>query len=184
MGRRVLDVRPLRVAAFARLWAAGWVTAVGSQLTAVAVPLEIYGFSGSSADVGLASLAGLVPMVLAARWGGALADVVDRRLMLLATLSELTLPPANRLRVMTTFIGNPTITEALLTALLARGPVLIEGYPGVAKTTLVKAFALTLGPNWMGNLYLFFFVDARGRDVPGGGPPCGPGPSAASCHHP
>src|SRR6188508_2807984 len=43
------------------------------------------------------------------------------------------------------FIGSPTITEALLTALLARGHVLIEGYPGVAKTTLVKAFSSTLG---------------------------------------
>ncbi len=43
------------------------------------------------------------------------------------------------------FIGQPTITEALLVALLARGHVLIEGYPGVAKTTLVKAFSGTLG---------------------------------------
>ena len=43
------------------------------------------------------------------------------------------------------FIGAPAITEALLTALLARGHVLIEGYPGVAKTTLVKAFSQTLG---------------------------------------
>ncbi len=43
------------------------------------------------------------------------------------------------------FIGSPTITEALLVALLARGHVLIEGYPGVAKTTLVKAFSGTLG---------------------------------------
>jgi hypothetical protein len=85
MGRRVLDVRPLRVAAFARLWAAGWVTAVGSQLTAVVVPLEIYGFSGSSAYVGLASLTGLAPMVAAALWGGAIADAVDRRRMLLVT---------------------------------------------------------------------------------------------------
>jgi len=67
MGRRVVDVRPLRVAAFARLWAAGWVTAAGSQLTAIVVPLEIYGFSGSSAYVGLASLTGFVPMVVAAR---------------------------------------------------------------------------------------------------------------------
>lgn len=85
MGRRVFDVRPLRVSAFARLWAASWVTAVGSQLTAVAVPLEIYGFSRSSAYVGLASLAGLAPMVVAALWGGAIADVVDRRRMLLVT---------------------------------------------------------------------------------------------------
>jgi MoxR-like ATPase len=43
------------------------------------------------------------------------------------------------------FIGAPSITEALLTALLARGHVLVEGYPGVAKTTLVKAFSQTLG---------------------------------------
>jgi MoxR-like ATPase len=43
------------------------------------------------------------------------------------------------------FIGSPTITESLLVALFARGHVLIEGYPGVAKTTLVKAFSGTLG---------------------------------------
>src|SRR4051794_5001307 len=43
------------------------------------------------------------------------------------------------------FIGAPSIIESLLTALLARGHVLIEGYPGVAKTTLVKAFSQTLG---------------------------------------
>jgi hypothetical protein len=85
MGRRVFGVRPLRVPAFTRLWAAGWVTALGSQLTAVVVPLEIYGFSGSSADVGLASLTGFVPMVLAALYGGAIADAVDRRRMLLVT---------------------------------------------------------------------------------------------------
>ncbi|MGE0551247.1 MAG: AAA family ATPase [Kofleriaceae bacterium] len=43
------------------------------------------------------------------------------------------------------FIGPPSVTEALLVALLARGHVLIEGFPGVAKTTLVKAFSQTLG---------------------------------------
>jgi hypothetical protein len=85
MARRVFDVRPLRVAPFARLWVASWVTALGSQLTAVVVPLEIYGFSGSSAYVGLASLTGFVPMVVAALWGGAIADAVDRRRMLLLT---------------------------------------------------------------------------------------------------
>ncbi len=46
------------------------------------------------------------------------------------------------------FIGKPSITEALLTALVARGHVLIEGNPGVAKTTLVKAFSHTLGCNF------------------------------------
>src|SRR5689334_12422972 len=43
------------------------------------------------------------------------------------------------------YIGQPETTELLLTALLARGHVLLEGVPGVAKTTLVKAFSKTLG---------------------------------------
>jgi MoxR-like ATPase len=43
------------------------------------------------------------------------------------------------------FIGNSAIVEALLLGLLSRGHVLLEGVPGVAKTTLVKAFAQVLG---------------------------------------
>jgi hypothetical protein len=85
-GRRLLvDGRPLRVGGFRRLWAAGIVTALGAQLTAVVVPLQIYEFSGSSAYVGLAGLVGLAPMAAAALWGGALADVRDRRRVLLTT---------------------------------------------------------------------------------------------------
>jgi MFS family permease len=83
--RLTTDLRPLRSAAFRRLWAAGAVTAVGSQLTAVVVPLQIYAFTGSSAYVGLAGAVGFVPMVVAALGGGACADAVDRRRMLLAT---------------------------------------------------------------------------------------------------
>lgn len=81
----LVDVRPLRVGAFRRLWAAGLVTGLGAQLTAVVVPLQLYGFTGSSAYVGLAGLVGFVPMAAAALWGGALADVRDRRRVLLVT---------------------------------------------------------------------------------------------------
>lgn len=81
----LVDVRPLRAGAFRRLWAAGIVTALGAQLTAVMVPVQIYEFSGSSAYVGLAGLVGLAPMAAAALWGGALADVRDRRRVLLTT---------------------------------------------------------------------------------------------------
>jgi MoxR-like ATPase len=43
------------------------------------------------------------------------------------------------------YLGPPEPVEVILTALVARGHVLIEGIPGIAKTTLVKAFAHALG---------------------------------------
>ena len=43
------------------------------------------------------------------------------------------------------YVGPRSVPELLLITLLARGHVLLEGVPGVAKTTLVKAFASTLG---------------------------------------
>jgi MoxR-like ATPase len=43
------------------------------------------------------------------------------------------------------YIGESDTVELLLIALFARGHVLLEGVPGIAKTTLVKAFARTLG---------------------------------------
>ncbi len=42
------------------------------------------------------------------------------------------------------FIGPDHIVEALMIALFARGHILLEGVPGVAKTTLVRTFAQTI----------------------------------------
>lgn len=79
------DTRPLRTPDYRRLWTAGIVTVVGSQLTVVAVPTQIYALTGSSAYVGLTGLFGLVPLVVFGLWGGAIADAVDRRTLLLLT---------------------------------------------------------------------------------------------------
>lgn len=79
------DTRPLRIPAYRRLWLAGVVTVVGSQLSVVAVPTQIYALTGSSAWVGLTGLFGLVPLIVFGLWGGAIADAVDRRLLLLVT---------------------------------------------------------------------------------------------------
>ncbi|MER5216476.1 MFS transporter [Streptomyces sp. NPDC002838] len=85
--RWAMDTRPLRIPAYRRLWSSTIVTAVGSQLTAVAVPKQIYDITGSSAWVGAASLAGLLPLIVFALWGGAIADSMDRRKLLLITNS-------------------------------------------------------------------------------------------------
>ena len=74
--------RPLRTPAYRRLWTAGIVTVVGAQLTVVAVPTQICQLTGSSAYVGLTGLFGLVPARALRLWGGAIADAVDRRVLL------------------------------------------------------------------------------------------------------
>ena len=79
------DTRPLRNPHFRRLWVANIVTVVGAQLTVVAVPAQIYAQTGSSAYVGLTGVFGLVPLVVFGLWGGALADVIDRRTLLVVT---------------------------------------------------------------------------------------------------
>jgi Transmembrane secretion effector len=81
----VMDTRPLRVASVRRLWASTAVTAVGSQLTAVAVPKQVFDLTGSSGYVGLSGAVALAPLLLFGIWGGAIADAVDRRKLLLVT---------------------------------------------------------------------------------------------------
>jgi MoxR-like ATPase len=43
------------------------------------------------------------------------------------------------------YIGDASAVDLLTVALLSRGHVLLEGVPGIAKTTLVKSFAVALG---------------------------------------
>lgn len=83
MPRLLADTEPLRNVPFRRLWLANIVTVIGAQLTVVAVPAQIYQITGSSAYVGLTGIFGLVPLIIFGLWGGALADVMDRRLLLI-----------------------------------------------------------------------------------------------------
>ena len=82
-----VDVRPLRHAAFRRLFVGQGVAFVGFQLTAVAVPVQMYAVTGSSFWVGLIGLAAFVPLVVFGLYGGSVSDAVDRRrLYLLSSL--------------------------------------------------------------------------------------------------
>jgi MFS family permease len=85
IARTLADTTPLRTLAFRRLWGAGVVTSIGAQLTVVAVPVQIYDLTRSSGYVGLTGLFGLVPLLVFGLWGGAIADAVDQRTLLLGT---------------------------------------------------------------------------------------------------
>lgn len=88
------DTTPLRTRPFRRLWQANIITVIGAQLTVVAVPAQIYAITGSSAYVGLTGVFGLVPLIVFGLWGGALADVMDRRTLLIGTTAGLILTSA------------------------------------------------------------------------------------------
>ncbi|SDC75993.1 MFS transporter [Rhodococcus tukisamuensis] len=84
--RRLLaDTTPLREPHYRRLWVSGVVTVIGAQLSVVAVPQQVYEITQSSAYVGLTGVFALVPLVLFGLWGGALADVMDRRRLMTIT---------------------------------------------------------------------------------------------------
>ena len=81
-----VDVTPLRTSpAFARLFAGSAISGIGTQLTLVAVGLEIYALTGSTFAVALVGVVSLVPMILAGLYGGMLADAFDRRTVALAS---------------------------------------------------------------------------------------------------
>src|SRR5512143_2464715 len=84
--RRLADLTPLRESpAFARMWIGGTIAGVGAQMTIVAVGLQIYAITSSTFAVGLVGGIALLPMIVAGLWGGMIADVFDRRRVLIAS---------------------------------------------------------------------------------------------------
>jgi MFS family permease len=79
----MIDTRPLSVPTFRRTWIGNGASFFGFQFTAVAVPVQMFAITGSPTWVGLLGVAGLVPLLIFGLWGGAVADVVDRRKLLL-----------------------------------------------------------------------------------------------------
>jgi len=80
VGKFLADITPLRESpAFRRLWLGSAASALGSQLTLVAVSLEVYRLTQDSLYVGLLSIFALVPLVLGGLLGGSIADAHDRR---------------------------------------------------------------------------------------------------------
>ncbi|MET0556144.1 MAG: MFS transporter [Vicinamibacteria bacterium] len=81
-----MDLRPLRRHRDYRwLFSAQSVSFLGSMVTYVALPYQMYALTGSSLAVGLLGLVELLPLLVTAFVGGALADTVDRRKMVLWT---------------------------------------------------------------------------------------------------
>ncbi|WUV84638.1 MFS transporter [Streptomyces sp. NBC_01476] len=67
------------------MWMAGAITTFGSFLTVVALPVQLKDLTGSAAAVGAIGAVELVPLIVFGLYGGALADAMDRKVLINAT---------------------------------------------------------------------------------------------------
>jgi MFS family permease len=86
LSRLHVDTTPLRESRdFRLLFWAGTVFYLGGMVSYVALPFQLYQLTRSNFAIGALGIVELVPLVVFGLYGGALADHVDRRLMLVAT---------------------------------------------------------------------------------------------------
>jgi MFS family permease len=84
--RVLVDLSPLRQSRDYRFLFAGQAVAhLGSQITTVAIPYQVFLLTRSSLAVGMIGLVALVPLISMSLVGGAVADAVDRRKILVVT---------------------------------------------------------------------------------------------------
>lgn len=82
----LLDIGPLRHnTAFRRLFASQFISGLGTMVSYVAVPWQLYQLTQSNAQVGLLGLVQLVPVIVCGLLGGAVADRVDRKRLLIGS---------------------------------------------------------------------------------------------------
>jgi MFS family permease len=85
LGARI-DITPLRTSRdFRTLFIAGTVFNLGAMFGYVAVPYQLYALTSSNLAVGAMGVVQLIPLLIFGLYGGALADHVDRRKMLVVT---------------------------------------------------------------------------------------------------
>ncbi|MGY1694550.1 MFS transporter [Geodermatophilus sp. SYSU D00814] len=181
-----IDTTPLRHPGYRRLFWGVAATMLGQQMTLVAVPYQVYALTGSSLLVGVTSVVALVPLVVFGLLGGAIADAMDRRRLMLVTGagSALTsallavqalLPGGGNLWLLWALVAavsgftavNQPTRSAVIPALV--GP---EGVPAAnALAMTVRQVGVIAGPLLagvligLGDLFLAYAVDALGFAV-------------------
>ncbi|HEX7492269.1 MAG TPA: MFS transporter [Candidatus Limnocylindrales bacterium] len=86
----LVDIEPIRRdREFRMLWLGQLVNNLGRQVTVVALPFELWQLTHSSLSIGVLALVQLVPILVFSLAGGALADAIDRRILLLTTQAVL-----------------------------------------------------------------------------------------------
>lgn len=155
--RVLVDTKPLRdFREFRLLFVGHGVTMVGQQMTVVAAPIQVYQLTQSTLAVGLLGLAQFPALLVGSFAGGALADAMDRRRLLLVTQFVLAATTAGL--TVNALAPRPSVLAVFL---LTAGNAMVSGVdqPTRAATTprlvpgerLPSAIALNVLLNQVGN---------------------------------
>ena len=133
LGLLAPDVSALRESRDLRLVVLGnFVSGMGAQATLVALPYQIYVETHSALLVGLLGAVELVPLIASALWGGAMADRMDRRTLLLLDQIGLVLVAGALAAV--SFAGDPSIPVLYVLAGLLAG---VSALQNVVRSAIV-----------------------------------------------
>jgi MFS family permease len=118
--RLAVDVAPLRESRdFRLLWSGELVSQVGHQFTTVALLVQVFDITGSTAAVGAIGLVQLVPMVVASLGIGPVIDARDRRRVLIA--AQVGLAAASSVLFGGALAGDPPLALLYVAAALNAG---------------------------------------------------------------
>jgi MFS family permease len=147
-GRILVDTSPLRESRDFRLLFTGQLVSVlGTQLTVVAIPYQVYGMTHSSLQVGAVSLAQLFPFIAGALMAGPIGDAVDRRPIMVWTSAAMALTSTGL--AINAAVAHPSLIVIYLVSAVAAGlmgfssTARMASVPGlVERRRLPAAFAL------------------------------------------
>ena len=135
----LVDLAPLRRhREFRRLWIGQVISSLGNQLTIVAVAYQAYKLTGSTLVVGLVSLGQLGPLLVGSLWGGAIADSMDRRRLLLITQGVLAICSAGL--AVNALLDRPQLWPLFVCTALS------AGFQGVDEPTRRAALPMLVPP--------------------------------------
>ena len=122
----VASLRPLRRRDFALVWSAALVSTIGSWVQTIAVGILVTELTGQARWTGLVAAAAFVPVGVLSPVGGAIADRVDRRRLLLGT----TLGETVAAVVLAVLVGTGNASALAVTAVVfAGGCMTALGFP-------------------------------------------------------
>jgi MFS family permease len=132
-GRILVDTTPLRDSRDFRLLFTGrLISVVGTQLTVVAIPYQVFSMTHSSLQVGAISLAQLIPFLAGALSAGPVGDSVDKRRIMVWTSAAMILTSAAM--AVNAGVAHPSLVALYVVSSVAAG---LTGFSSTARMAAI-----------------------------------------------